>query len=103
MNKSYILCNNYSLLIAKKSKPIDYLSKIYPSIAYDQNTDSFLYRGEKFDYFAAGISIETGLYSYLLVCPEDTRIWLGDYGDKNDRWNEYIRSKLQLLVNKTPI
>ena len=95
-NKTYCLATSPFNL----HKPEDkiharrFLEKEYPGIVYDSSTDSYEYRGFKFDYFKSGVGLKnTSQDTYLLVDKEDVRLWLSSYGNKEDRWKDYLKHK----------
>lgn len=68
----------------------------YPDIIYNESTDSYVYRGYKFNYFKAGIGIGIGVErrnSYLLVDNENSSLWLFDYGPPEEMWQKYLGYK----------
>ena len=70
------------------------LKEMYPEIIYDSITDSYEYRGYKFDYFKSGIGFPSGSPNgYLLVDKENSQLWLFSYGEKEDRWQDYLKNK----------
>ncbi len=71
------------------------LKKMYPEIIYDSTNDSYNYRGYKFNYFKSGIGFGGSPNGYLLIDPEDPKLWLFTYGEKEDRWNDYLEHKKQ--------
>lgn len=68
-----------------------YFKEKYSSIMYEESTDSFCYKGYKFDYFLSGCSSEGN--GYLLVDPDDYRLWMFDYGNAELMWVEYLQTK----------
>jgi hypothetical protein len=73
----------------------------YPDIEYIPETDSYLYRGRYFDYFVSGTSIDNNSYSFMLRDSEDGQ-WLFTYGDKEDRWSDFLDFKRRHLIKPTP-
>ncbi len=69
----------------------DYFKKKYPEIVYDSTSDSYNYRGYKFDYFKSGHGFTFNIY--LLVDKENPEIWLYSYGNLEHRWNDYLELK----------
>ena len=87
-----------------KQEVIDYLSEEYPGIRYILETDSFEYRGIEFDYFCSGIGMkEDKIYhTYLLIDKKQYyNNWLFAYGDKEERWKEFLKKRENLIYNKS--
>lgn len=78
----------------------EYFKKQYPEIKYVPDTDSFSYRGYKFDYFKSGIGVTGCGNSYILIDKNDSQLWLYTYGNLEDRWNDFISSKNRKAILK---
>jgi hypothetical protein len=94
MNRSLQLCNPIAIAAGviknNTEEAIEYIKKEYPNSTYTED-DAFIYRNQKFDYFQSGIDAQ-GKGQYFLVDPEHSRDhWLFSYGNKEDRWNDYIK------------
>jgi len=76
-----------------KKEAFNYFSNLYPGIEYQSSTDTYRYRDLMFDYFKSGIGIN-GPNTYLLVSKGYPNIWLFTYGNKENRWDEFIRRKI---------
>lgn len=96
-NKTQELTIPGSSLPSDKQEAQIVLCKMYPEIKYIESIDSYEYRGYQFDYFKAGRSTNGGENAYLLVDKEDERLWLFTYGDLEDRWQKYIKTKMKQL------
>lgn len=84
---------------SNRDNAVKYLTHEYQGIIYNETTDVFEYRGFSFNYFLAGISLQIGerssdkelTGSYLLI-EKDTGQWLFSYGDKEERWRDFLES-----------
>ena len=78
-----------------KIKAQKFFNKKYIGIIYDFTTDSYEYRGYKFDYFKCGLGVNpvnlsfNNQDSYMLVDKNNAQLWLFTYGDSEERWNDY--------------
>lgn len=79
-----------------------YLAKEYPGITYDAATDSYEYRGHKFDYFKAGCSVLPGRSNSYILIHQKTERWLFSYGDKEERWQELMARIIETKKVKKP-
>jgi hypothetical protein len=95
MNVSYAC----ALFGNRKSQEIDLseakeqFSKDYLGISFEEESGDFIYRGVRFDFFKAGMSIDGGKDGYILVDKLSTRLWLFNYGDKEARWKEFLNER----------
>lgn len=72
-----------------KDLAIAFFKEKYPGIEYIEKTDSFVYRSFLFDYFLSGISFDRKTKSFMLI-DKAYGVWLFDYGDKEDRWKNFL-------------
>src|SRR3990167_6613796 len=84
-----------------------YLKKEYPGIIYHSEIDSYEYRGIMFDYFKSGTRFDlngslNGNGSYLLIDKDDPKLWLFTYGNQEERWNDYIKTKNKWTIQNKP-
>lgn len=96
---------------SQAKEAIEYFKKKYEGITYNATTDTFIYRDVEFDYFLSGSCIPlddsnpTGRHNgYLLVDKEFSDLWLCDYDDPEDMWQQYLKHKKmqQKLYAYTP-
>ncbi len=71
----------------------EFLLSRYSDAVYFEEYDYYEYRGYKFDYFMSGIAISGNRNSYLLVDREYSQLWLFDYGNIEDRWNDFLKMR----------
>jgi hypothetical protein len=70
----------------------NYLTNLFPGIVYNEEDDSYEYKGYKFDYFMSGTCIDSqsyipnGKYVYSLVHKDNDRNWLVS----PERWGNFI-------------
>ena len=102
MNKSLSLVAPDAVKFLRADDKIvaqSYFQKEYPGIIYHADTDSYEYRGIMFDYFNAGINMygKAG-NTFLLVDKDDPRLWLFNYGEKEEMLRDYLRRKGGLIA-----
>lgn len=94
MNRTNQLGSFFAQSPADREEARTVLTKNYPGITYDEATDQYLYRGYRFDYFKAAVSMIGGPNDYLLVDPENPQWnWLFIYGDAEQRWKAYVERR----------
>lgn len=63
-------------------------------VSYNESDDTYTLRGNKFYYRTTGTRMWTGkICDYILVDYDMPYIWLFTYGNREDRWIDYLEQK----------